>query len=639
MFFLNLSAGEFLTLLGALGGLTAALYLLDRTKRRRVVSTLRFWTPAATAHDRQNRRRVREPWSLVLQLVSLTLLLLAVAQLELGSRERRGRDHVVLLDTSAWTAQRSGQTTLLAREKRMTERYVAALPLRDRVMLVRADALATPATPFTSDRKQIASTIEGSTPGFSALNMAQALVFAQQAQNWSPDERGEIVYIGPGMIAGSETALPKLENLRTILIPPDREHVGIRGVGVRRSEADENAWQASVVVKNYGIERAIVRLQVQYAGTTFTPRAMTLIGGEESAAEYEFETRAAGELIAQIKPGDGLVSDQHVALELPRTATLRVAVVTDRPEMLKPLFATNRRLIVRFFASFDREAENWADLAVFDRTAPTTAPKVASIWIDPPKERSPLPVKGAVSDAEIANWNPETPLSAGLHAKDRHIASAEVFQAFDGDIAVASVAEGPIVMARNADATHGKMAVIGFDPLASELRFQVTTPLLFANLLHWFSPDVFRPAEASAERVGAVMVTLDASERAEGMRVLDERGSIVPFFAHKESLQLFAQKPEVLRVISQERERVLSITVPDVAPFEWKPPVRAASGIPAMSRVGPGAVDLWQFLALLAGLGLFAEWMLFGRRRVSMRRAEAGRPANAVQQERELVAK
>src|SRR5438874_13053072 len=119
MFFLNLTPGEFLTLFGALGGLITTLYLLDRVKRRKIVSTLRFWTPAVRVEERQTRKRMREPWSLALQLLSLLLLLLSIAELHWGTHERDGRDHVLLLDTSSWTAPRSGQGTLLHTEKRI----------------------------------------------------------------------------------------------------------------------------------------------------------------------------------------------------------------------------------------------------------------------------------------------------------------------------------------------------------------------------------------------------------------------------------------------------------------------------------------------------------------------------------------
>ena len=46
MSFLNLSLGELLGLAGALSAAVVALYLLDRSKRKQVVPTLRFWAGA-----------------------------------------------------------------------------------------------------------------------------------------------------------------------------------------------------------------------------------------------------------------------------------------------------------------------------------------------------------------------------------------------------------------------------------------------------------------------------------------------------------------------------------------------------------------------------------------------------------------
>jgi len=44
-------------------------------------------------------------------------------------------------------------------------------------------------------------------------------------------------------------------------------------------------------------------------------------------------------------------------------------------------------------------------------------------------------------------------------------------------------------------------------------------------------------------------------------------------------------------------------------------------GLPPPGSMLPTAFDLWQWLALLGGLGLFAEWILFGRRRKQARSA------------------
>ncbi len=69
--FLNLSLGELLGLAGAISAGVVALYLLDRSKRRQVVATLRFWTAADVRTELKHRRRIQQPWSLLLQLLSI----------------------------------------------------------------------------------------------------------------------------------------------------------------------------------------------------------------------------------------------------------------------------------------------------------------------------------------------------------------------------------------------------------------------------------------------------------------------------------------------------------------------------------------------------------------------------------------
>jgi hypothetical protein len=640
MFLLNLTAAEFLTLLGGLSGLIAALYLLDRTKRKRVVSTLKFWTPAVHSLANQHRRRVRDPWSLALQLVSLLLLLLAIAQLQWGSRGRRGRNYVMLLDTSAWSAQRMGNSTLLDREKQEAERYLDALGRQDRIMLVQADALAAPVTPFTSDRSQIASALRKMRSGYSALNLEQALLFAQQAQTWSGGQPGEVVYIGPGMIAASDAAVPHVPALRTILVERGREHVGIRGVGVERSDSGEDGWQAAITVKNYGSQPATRRLRTGFAGTVFVPRTISLAAGAEKTIEYNFVTDTAGQLVAELEGGDDLMGDGRIALDLPRILVLRVAVFTNRPEVFQPLFGANRRLRVRFWPASSNETDVQADVMVLDRTTRAVPANVASIWIDPPRDGAPLPVKAAVRNAAI-RWHAETPLGEGLRARDTRILNAEIFQTFDEDTVVGSTAEGPVVVARGPSQNRADIAVIGFDPLGGEAKLDVTTPLLFANLLRRISPDVFRSVEVTAERVGALTVPVEAGERADQLRIFDERGVAVPFITSKQNLQLFATRPQVLRVNSEGRERLFSVALPDIAGHAWKPPANTATGMPLGSRLAHSALDLWRWLAVLGALGLLIEWMLFGRQRLfrrrTMSRESARHPVAA--RETELVAK
>src|ERR1700674_2084623 len=155
MFFLNLSLPEFLGLLGSLSGVVVALYLLDRMRKKHTVSTLRFFALSDKPPVLKHRRKLQQPWSLILQLLSLLLLLLAIAQLRLGSPARYSRDHVLILDTSAWMAARFGPSRLIDQARLAADRYGNAPPPADRVMVVRAGALAMPALRFDSDRQRI----------------------------------------------------------------------------------------------------------------------------------------------------------------------------------------------------------------------------------------------------------------------------------------------------------------------------------------------------------------------------------------------------------------------------------------------------------------------------------------------------
>jgi hypothetical protein len=171
----------------------------------------------------------------------------------------------------------------------------------------------------------------------------------------------------------------------------------------------------------------------------------------------------------------------------------------------------------------------------------------------------------------------------------------------------------------------------------------VTTPLLFANLFRWLSPEAFRTLEVTAGRVGAASVTLDPNERADQIHVTDENGLRVPFTVRDRNLQLFASRPSVVRIDSEDRERVVSLTIPDVAEFEWKPVAKTATGLPPAAKFLPASVDLWQWLAVLGGLCIFAEWMLFGRNRMFRRRgatpAGSARLSAEGARDRELVSK
>jgi hypothetical protein len=639
MFFLNLSLGEFLGLLGVLSGAITALYLLDRAKKRKLVSTLRFWADGGRVEEQRRRKHVREPWSLILQLVSLLMLLLAIAQLQWGTRERQGRDHVLLLDCSSWMGQHAVNGTLLDNAKRIARSYISSLPARDRVMLVRVDNLSTPATGFTGEHRELLDAIGATTLSYSGLDLRQAFEAASHSLHRLSANPGEIVYVGAKHVINRDALGRVAKAVRVLPVDGATEDVGIRHVGVRRAEDEPELWRAFIAVRNYGTSRRTVTMRVRFGSSRFAPRRITLAAAQEQNVEYRFSTTSPGTLAVDLEPRDTLPVDDHAELQLPKPDLLRVAVYTARPELLHPLVDANRRIHAAYFTPQQYNPKPSADVVLLDGFDPVTSPQRPSLWIAPPETNSPVPVAAIVSNTLLRNWDNASSLGAGLHSRELKLSSAEIFAPSPSDITVASTERGPIVVARPSVHDSARLAVIGFDPLHGNLRFELSTPLLFANLLGWLAPESFRASEFSAGAVGAASIPLDPGEAGGGIRVSDQRGFSIPFTVRNGILQLYADHPSTLRIVSDQRERVLSLTLPEVPEITWQPPAGTPDGIPR-ATLSRSPVDFWKWLAVLGGLGLLAEWLLFARQqRPLISRKPSARRAADEQEQKELVTK
>ena len=625
MFFLNLTAAEFLAILGTVASVVVALYLLDRKRKHHVVPSLRFFALAENPTSLKHRRKLRQPWSLLLQLASLLLLLLAIAQLRLGSPDRASRDHVLILDTSAWMSARSGQGRLIDQARLNAKRWLRLLPSSDRVMVVRADALATPATLFESDREKLRQAIDQSHPGAATLNIEQALAFAQQAQKLRAQRAGEIVFVGAGRVPGDiPPALNVPANLRVIPIAGPTEHSGLRKVNVRRSPTDPGLWEIFVAAKNYGASPRSVPVVVQFGGATVGSRRFDLKPGAEESAAFEYRTRAAGWLEAKVLAVDGFNADDRALLELPASSVLPVTVYTADPSLLRPVFNAIPGVTAKFLPVSAYDPALKEGIVLLDRLAPPSPPKIESIWIEPPSRNSPVPVLQTQSKVKLNRWRSDHALAAGLRAHDVELDSAETFRAEPDDIVIAEAGGQPVIVARPAKQHGANLVVFGFHPLRSAMKYELTTPLLFANILRWMAPNIFRSWELTAGTVGTVDVDLESEMDPAAIKVAADGGSNLPFTVEGKKLRFFTPNPGIVRVLTGDREIVCSLTLPQPGDVLWQP-ARAKQGLPGRPSPEPASRDLWPWLAAAGALGLLADWLLFGRRGVA--RISSSQPA------------
>jgi hypothetical protein len=615
MFFLNLSLPEFLAILGSLSGLVVALYLLDRRRKRHTVATLRFFAVNEKPPVLKHHRKLQQPWSLLLQLASLLLLLLAIAQLRLGSPLRYSRDHVLILDVSPWMAARTGPNRLIDRARAAARAYVTSLPQADRVMVVRAGVLATPALLFESDRKKIDLAIDQTQPGAASLNLEGALDFARRAQRVQAQRPGEIVFIGAARIPSEESArLNPPSNFRFIPIATPTEHTGLRKITVHRAGDDPDTWEVFVAAKNYGATPHSVPAVVNFGGAPVSTHRFDLAPGAEQSFSFRFKTRASGWLEARLGAQDSFRQDSRAILELPARGIVPVTVYSNQPDLLRPVF-TAIPGIQPIFLSVNKYDPKNKGIVVLDQFVPPSPPLAESVWIEPPINGSPVPIDTVQSPVKLKEWQLDHPLAAGLRAHDIELASAEIFRAAPGYTAIAKSDRGPLIVART---TGTKMVVLGFNPIRSGFKYQLTTPLLFANIIRWMAPDAFRSWELTAGSAGTVDVELESEADPTAVRVQTEDGQSLPFTIEGKTLRFFTANPGIVRVLAGDRELVYSLTLPQPGDTVWQPSSGQVLqgvklGLPPRAPLGPGSRDIWQWLALAGAAGLIADWIFYGR--------------------------
>src|SRR5882672_11334652 len=183
-----------------------------RRPQHKKVSTLRFWASVApVSHPR--RRKLREPWALLAQVLFLLLVVLALANPRWGGLFE-GRSVVLVFDTSIWSQARpANETPWIDRERAEALRLVDSLPSSDRVLLLRAEAAAPPIVPFTTDRAALRRAIGAAQSSSGIADIPRVLEMGRAALAGS--RRGLLAYVGPGML--DEEQARRLQEFRAEL--------------------------------------------------------------------------------------------------------------------------------------------------------------------------------------------------------------------------------------------------------------------------------------------------------------------------------------------------------------------------------------------------------------------------------------
>jgi hypothetical protein len=628
MNWLALSPAEIAAVWAGLAGVALWLYLHHRRPQHKKVSTLRFWA-SVQAVSQPRRRKLREPWALLAQVLFLLLLILALANPRWGAM-MEGRSVAIVFDTSIWSqAQPAGETPWITQERAEALNLLNALPPSDRVLLLRAESNAAPILPFTTDRSALRWAIAKAQPSSGVADIPRALEMGRAALAGS--QSALLAYVGPGMV--DEEQAGRLEQFRAkmempgengaqrqfvVRLAPENAAVQNRGItrlSLRRDAEQPDHWHLLTQLKNYSDAKANVVLKLSVNGHPLGQRAVALAANELANKEDGFIWGQGGLLQAEITPSDALNADNRAVVNLPTFRTIHVTVFTNN----NSAFAANLLSVLSInpFVQVQVAAPGMAvspspDVAIYEGASLPVEPAFNSIWF----LRGPSASNSR--SLRVTDWNAQHPVTRWVRTHDVSVRNPATITLQPADTVLAYT-EGnppaPLVVAR--EQNGHRMLIIGFDgfdPHISNFTLESAFPLLLAGGMEWMTHSVDEAADSLSTGVLDIPGPVT--------RIISPSGQEVPF-AHKGlDAHLLTLETGIYRVLAPGGETNLAVNAPLLPAQRMKATFDEAAGV-EREPLRPESWDLWRWLVLLAIVVLWLEWRLYYSSRERQRVDEA----------------
>lgn len=617
---LNLALGQLLGLFLPVAGLLVALYFYDRSRRRVLVSTLRFWPHRPAPAVRQRHKRIQHPLSLLLQLAAVLLLLLAIADPRPGGSGTAARHRVVVLDTSAAMALPGEEGgSLMDEAKTLALRYLDRISGSDRVLLIEADGAPAVRVPFTQDRHRVREAILSAEPAWTALDLQAALDLAEgtlrlaldldSESSRDPVSAGEAVYVGPGIVSGPTPRPGRLLAVRFLETDAPTDTLGLLALRASADPAEPGKWDVELSARNYSSDALTARIDFLFDGRQLGHRSLALAPATDDGIRFTLRTSRPGLLTARAAGPDAYPANNEAGIRIPAVRRTRLQVIGGSEDAFGALLASGAHVEPSFVRSGSDLAEDaihlWARGGVEGRSR-------RAIYLSPPGTDTPIGEAGSVRGRPLEEWSASHPLAQGVRDPDMTPDRARIFRSRTGDQTVAGTSEGPVIVAR--EAGDSRLVVFGFDLAAESVRNRLATPLLFANAVAWLDSGAFRSESVEARSPGAIEIEAPNSARGDiAVRTLD--GGAVPWVLEGDSVRFFAGRRGTYRVATADRDVTLYLNQPEVPATAWEPPDEVLRGLPSAVSGGGQPILPWPWLAAVAALILLYDWIRFGRGR------------------------
>jgi hypothetical protein len=654
--FLGLTLVQYAGALAVAGTFVLALYLLKMRRRRVLVPYSKLWEQVLM--DRQATslfQRLRRILSFLLQLLLVWLLVTALADPRPEALQRRGKDYIVLVDSSA--SMRSRDVTRrdgrIGEARAWTRRAIERLGPQDRMMVVQMDSQVVPLSPLVGDRLELNQAVTRLRASDTVADFPRALRLALDTLD--REREGIIVLLSDGNLGPAQDEQGPVElgdtELRWVKIGRGGRNVGLANLSVRRYPIDRSSCEIFLEINNTGPRDEVVELTLlgddhemfvrrlnvaqgqsaqlhlpaQAAATETLEARVTLVGDEcNEDRDCGDGNRCAGDrrcLLTDDQPAD----DRAFAL-LPERRLVRVLAVSPGNLYLSAALLIDEYLDVTemtpndyatWLAATSAQGEADYDVVVFDGVSPPPPPTGHLVYLGLEGEAPPLAPQG---NARGGIWFDSTrsrrqhPILRWVSLGDFEVYQAARTRPPASDQIIGRSEDGlPLVVVRRDD--NRWITMVTFPLRHSDLPLRMAWPILLMNTLSWYADEdaQFISSYATGQPVHRPLPGGEVGEA----RLCGPEGC-QPLPVHDGELVFVPRRVGLYRL--QQGELQSRVAVNLAAPVECEMEPASSVTVSGQSAAAPPVLAArvgghpWWWLLFVAVIVLLLEWLTYHRR-------------------------
>ena len=461
-------------------------YLIRRKPKRVIFSSLLLFTEPGTRAGGRPLGRLRLPLIFFLQLLLLTLLILALGEPVFSFR---ASSIAIVLDNSASMQTLENQQTRFALAQEKARELLADLGVAGKVDLYLTVPRLEKVRGATFDPNEAAGVLAALTP----YDLADTPIDYQSVLSQMAKERKyDRVFLITDHPAAGQT-----DTLRVITVGQPRDNFAVSSFNISHASLVGAHLEATAEVANFSTKDERIRVALRGGGAVIAHRELFVAAGKTAQATFA-GLPAYPYYEAEIEVRDALPVDNRRFAVPPAAQNLRILGISPRPQALNSLRSiAGVSLDLIAPQEYDKTDRSVYGLEIFHYAAPPVLPENPALFVLPPDNNPLVDLEKPVSRTAVSSWREPHPLTRYVNfALFRPAFSRPLRPRISGESIIESPA-GPLVFA--AERRGLRQLVLGFDIFPYLGRENLPVSVFTLNLLDWF----FHGSGAEGRATGA----------------------------------------------------------------------------------------------------------------------------------------